>query len=107
MVCLVVCPACNRVVEKQDADEAIETRESHNEERHGGDDMATVFPSEEVPPEGVNLLYDRLREESREQRERFARTVMEDDRLRTSSEDSDPSREELLDLVVALGSGGA
>lgn len=86
---LTVCPACATVVEKDDVEDAETVAAGHNESIHHGDDMAQVFTGEFVAPDGVNDLYDAIRDRSMEQRGRFTTMVLNDDRLAT-----EPRRDE-------------
>lgn len=93
---LIYCPVCNSAVEKESG--AAETVEAHNASRHDGEQIAVVFEDSVVRPDEVNELYDSLREESREHRERFARRVLQDDRFKIT-EDETPERDEVREWI--------
>jgi len=42
---IVSCPECGTSVRKEDAEEAVETIENHNEERHDGEQIAGIGPN--------------------------------------------------------------
>lgn len=96
----IYCPICDSAATKDTLDEAEETVEAHNEDRHGGEAVARVFEEGIIPPDDVNELYERLREESMEHRERFARRVLRDDRFRITEDDDGPDRDDLREWVV-------
>lgn len=96
---LVYCPVCNSAAEV-DYDVAGPLVETHNEDRHGEEEVARVFPTGEVQPDEVNELYERLREESREHRERFARRVLRDDRFRVTEDEDGPDRDDLREWLI-------
>lgn len=94
---LIYCPVCDSAVEKESG--VDELLESHNESRHDGEQAAVVFESGIVTPDEVNELYDGLRDQSREHKERFARRVLKDDRFKIT-DDEKPSREEFREWAV-------
>jgi hypothetical protein len=85
---LAICPACDRVLETEEAQETVD---NHNTSRHDGDAVAQSIEGTTVEPDTVNELVDTAREFTREQQERFVRTVMRDDRFRTSEGGDDES----------------
>jgi len=66
---LVSCPDCGTSVRKEDAEEAAETIENHNEERHDGEQVAGIGPNamslpefSEEEKEEIQAAVERLKE---------------------------------------------
>lgn len=55
-----ICPECTRIVSKNTEEEARDVVESHNDNRHGGDDVARVVGPYE---EDLNAFVDYVRDE--------------------------------------------